>query len=384
METPFPFSQYVTGKNFVGRKADVTLLGNLLAQGEHVALSSPPKSGKTSLVQQTLFQMRLSGTPFTVGQLSCLNIRSTQDFLLRLGSTLVRMVASTPDEYSAVVKSFLEGTHFVFDPAAFAEREEVVSLGWELDGDDIRAMLSFPFRLAKERNIRLILIADAFHCTALMDNPDELLRPLDESLRRAREAGERGFSYLFLGSGVNAMHQIFAGSRLFSQDVERMSLSPIPDAEMAAHVIKGFLSSGKVMDLKLMEGACRLFDGHPWYINHFAAICDSMTRGFIPEAVLIDALDCLVSVHEPRFARMMASLTTHQVNMLRATLEGVTRFSSAEVIRRYDLHSSANVKRVKDALMKKEILSFEREEAPRILDPLFAYWVKKYYYEITA
>ena len=33
MDTPFPYSQYVTGKNFVGRKTDVTLLGNLLSQG---------------------------------------------------------------------------------------------------------------------------------------------------------------------------------------------------------------------------------------------------------------------------------------------------------------------------------------------------------------
>ena len=39
MDTAFPYSQYVTGKNFVGRGRDVTLLGNLLAQGEHIVLS---------------------------------------------------------------------------------------------------------------------------------------------------------------------------------------------------------------------------------------------------------------------------------------------------------------------------------------------------------
>ena len=54
METNFPYAQYVTGRNFVGRRSDVTLLGNLLTQGEHVVLSEPPKTGKTSLIQQTL------------------------------------------------------------------------------------------------------------------------------------------------------------------------------------------------------------------------------------------------------------------------------------------------------------------------------------------
>jgi hypothetical protein len=68
--------------------------------------------------------------------------------------------------------------------------------------------------------------------------------------------------------------------------------------------------------------------------------------------------------------------------MLKATVDGVTRFSSAEVIRKYGLNSSANVKRVKDALMKKEILQFDEADNPVIIDPLFEYWVKKYYFEV--
>ena len=76
IDTAFPYSQYVTGKNFVGRRADVTLMSNLLGQGENVLLSEPPKTGKTSLVQQALFSMRISGKVFTVGQFSTLNIRT--------------------------------------------------------------------------------------------------------------------------------------------------------------------------------------------------------------------------------------------------------------------------------------------------------------------
>ena len=72
----------------------------------------------------------------------------------------------------------------------------------------------------------------------------------------------------------------------------------------------------------------------------------------------------------------------YQVNLLKATLEGVVRFSSADVIRKYGLNSSANVKRVKDALMKKEILVFDDEDQPEFLDPLFEYWIKKYYFEL--
>ena len=382
METPFPYSQYVTGKNFVGRKADVTLLGNFLSQGEHVVMYEPPKTGKTSLVQQSLLTMRMTGKSFKVGQFSALNIRTLEEFLLRMGSTLVRMMASTPEEYGRLVKQYLAGTHFVFDPAAFADHDQVISADWELDAEDVKAMLRFPFRLAKERGERLILIVDEFQCVLFQDNPDALLRPLDAAMRAAREAGERQFSFILAGSAVNAMRSIFESSLLFHRQVNRVRLSPVEDSEMAAHVIRGFLSGGKVLDTKLMEGACRLFRGHLWYINHFAFICNSITRGYIMEPVLVDALGALVAIHEPRFVEMMGGLTTHQVNMLRATIDGVTRFSSADVIRKYGLNSSANVKRVKDALMKKEILLFDEADNPQIIDPLFEYWVKKYYFDV--
>ncbi|MBR3989764.1 MAG: ATP-binding protein [Bacteroidales bacterium] len=380
METNFPYAQYVTGRNFVGRRSDVTLLGNLLTQGEHVVLSEPPKTGKTSLIQQTLYSLRVKGVTFTVGQFSALNIRTPQDFVLRLGSTLLRMAGTTPAEFADLSRRFLEGTHFVFDPVAYEAEGRVLSLTWDLEAADVAAILSLPFRLAQERGDRIILIIDEFQCLAALDDPDAILRPLSNSLKENRD--NRRFSYVFAGSGVNAMKTIFRGSLLFHRLVERVKLSPVDEIEMADHIYRGFTSAGKVVEKELLQGACRLFRGHLWYINHFASICDGMTRGYLMEPGLVDALASLISVHEPRFVDMMSGLTTYQVNLLKATVEGVTRFSSAEVIRQYGLNSSANVKRVKDALMKKEVLEFDEDDKPTIIDPLFEYWVKKYYFEM--
>lgn len=380
MDTNFPYSQYVTGRNFVGRRSDVTLLGNLLTQGEHVEMCEPPKAGKTSLIQQTLYTLRAKGVTFTVGQFSTLNIRTPEDFLLRLGATLLRMAGTTPAEFADLCSRYLEGTHFVFDPVAYESDGRILSLNWDLDPSDINALLDLPFRLAQDRGDRLILIIDEFQCLSLLDNPDSILRPLSASLKENRD--NKRFSYVFCGSGVNAMKSIFRGSLLFHRQVERVKLSPVDEIEMADHIHRGFTSAGKVVEKELLQGACRLFRGHLWYINHFASICDGMTRGYLMEPGLVDALASLISVHESRFVDIVTGLTTHQISLLRATVEGVTRFSSAEVIREYGLNSSANVKRVKDALMKKEILEFDEDDKPTIIDPLFEYWVKKYYFEM--
>ena len=382
MDTPFPYDKFVTGKNFIGRKSECTVLQNLIGQHAHVALYEPPKAGKTSLVQQALYSMRYTQRAFTVGQFSVLNIRTVEEFLSRYGGTVIRMVASSPAEYGAIVGQYLGGTHFVFDPDAFADSDRILSLNWDLDDEDVKAVLRLPFRLAQDKGAPLLLVIDEFQNVLETEDGDRILRPLDAIIKEEADQGHRGFSFVFSGSMVNAMKQIFEGSRLFHRHVTRVRLSSVDEREIADHVVRGFLSGGKVLDKELLIGACRLFKNNLWYINNFASICDSMSKGYIMEPVLVDALGCLLSIHEPRFRSMVCGLTTHQINLLRATLEGNVRFSASEVIRKYSLNSSANVKRVKDALMKKEILTFDEEDKPEFLDPLFEYWIKKYYFEL--
>jgi hypothetical protein len=74
-------------------------------------------------------------------------------------------------------------------------------------------------------------------------------------------------------------------------------------------------------------------------------------------------------------------LTDHQLSLLRAVLDGVIKFSASDVIEKYRLNSSANVRRVKDALKKKEVLTFNEKDEPVILDPLFEYWVSNIYFD---
>ena len=95
----------------------------------------------------------------------------------------------------------------------------------------------------------------------------------------------------------------------------------------------------------------------------------------------MDALNIMISIHRHRFTTVTDDLTVHQLSLLRAILDGENKFSSTEVIEKYGLNSSANVRRVKDALKKKEIITFNDKEEAWILDPLFRYWIEKYYFE---
>ena len=71
------------------------------------------------------------------------------------------------------------------------------------------------------------------------------------------------------------------------------------------------------------------------------------------------------------------SLTTYQMNFLRAVIDGVhSEFATQEIINRYRLGSSANVSIVKRALVKKELIEIEKH-CVVIPDPIMKVWLKK-------
>ena len=245
------------------------------------------------------------------------------------------------------------------------------------------AAFRLPFRLAADSGTKMILTIDEFQNIGFTENDGDLiLRQLSAVIKEMAEEGNRSCCFIFCGSMVNAMKEIFERNLLLRRRVERVRLSQVSEKEIMEHVHKGFLAGGKSIKPELIEGACKLLKHNLWYINHLSYIADSRTRGYIFEPILVESLDCLISIHQPRFEAIMNSLTTHQVSLLRATVAGVTRFSSADIIRHYELNSSANVKRVKDALKKKEVLTFDEEDNPSFMDPLFEYWIRKYFFEL--
>ena len=378
MDKPFVYDNYVTGRAFVGRKYDCTILGNLLEAREHVVMYEPPKTGKMSLIQQTLFNMRAAAKQFMVIHVNMFNVRTLEDFLVKLGSAVIRPIFSTAVEYADVVEKYLSGTHFVFDKDRFALADEVVSMNWKADRNDVEMMFRLPFKLAAERGVPFHIILEEFQNIMNDKDYDDALKAMEKVLAER----DRSASYIFTGSRVNAMKYIFAEKKYFYRLVEYLQLQRVDDSEITEHIVRGFMIGGKVVERELIMGACDLFRGQMWYLNHFTSICDNLTKGYINEGVLMQALKALLSIHEPRFTAIVDDLTDHQLSLLRAVLDGVVKFSASDVIEKYGLNSSANVRRVKDALQKKEVITFNDKDEPVILDPLFEYWVGKHFFGI--
>ncbi len=383
MDTPFSYDKPVTGRYFVGRKSECTILANLLKAGEHVSIYEPPKSGKMSTINQTLFELRNAGVRFTAVFVDMLNVRTLSDFLTRFGTAVLRNSASTPEDYDAIVREHLAETHFVFDRIRFMNKDEIVSMNWTPDMNDVEKMFLLPQKLATRKEIPYIVIFKEFQNLMNDDLYDDVFKLMERRMKERERPNPYPATFIMSGSMVNAMKFIFEEKRYFYRQVNHLELLPVDEKEIIDHIVRGFLSGmGKSFDRNLAMGACELFRCNLWYMNHLASICDAYSKGFVTETMMADALASMIAVHEPRFISMINDLTDHQLSLLKAVLDGVVKFSASEVIERYRLNSSANVRRVKDALKKKEVLTFNDKDEPLILDPLFEYWVRRYYFEM--
>lgn len=376
----FNYSRPATGKNFIGRRQELSALGNLLTQGENIILYAPPKTGKTSLVEQALFNLRTLSRKTVTVRCSLLDVRSASDFALRLGSAILAATGSTPVEYADLAERHLDRSHLIFDPERYGGGSDILSLSWDADERDVRAVVELPYALARERGIQFIIVLDEFQNVLLTGSSDMICSRLEAAFE-AKDA-DAPVSFILCGSAVNAMKYLTGKRHFFHKSAVVLPLPAVDEKEIADYMNRIFLTGGKVPDRNLLLAVCRLLRCHLGYLNQYCAICDSATRGYLMAPAMNAALDALVSLHEPHFRARMADLTGFQVSLLRALLEGHDQFSSASVIRRYALHSSANVCRVKDALCKKEILSFDENDKAEILDPLFEFWARRDYFKI--
>ncbi len=162
MDSTFVYDKHVTGRNFIGRKSECMILANLLKGGEHVSIYEPPKTGKMSLIQQTLFNLRNEGMQFIVAFVDMLNVRTLSDFLIKFGTSVLKSAAYTPDALDALVKEHLADTHFVFDRMRFMTNDEYVSMNWNPDMNDVEKMLQLPKSIAEQKKTPYVVIFKEF------------------------------------------------------------------------------------------------------------------------------------------------------------------------------------------------------------------------------
>lgn len=163
-------------------------------------------------------------------------------------------------------------------------------------------------------------------------------------------------------------------TRQFKKDI---NLQKIGTSDWIEYICGRFKATGKQISPELAQKICEMVDNHSSYVQQLAWLVWIHTDKIATEENLEVAYQDIIDQNTPLFEKQTESLTTYQMNFLRAILDGVHReFTTQEVLHKYQLGTSANISIIKRALVKKELIEIEKREVI-IPDPIMKVWLKR-------
>lgn len=174
------------------------------------------------------------------------------------------------------------------------------------------------------------------------------------------------------------MAQIFESPSMpFYKFGDVMFLRKIERQHWVKFIVRQFRKTGKsITDVLADEIASRMED-HPYFVQQLAMETWLMSVKKCSGKNIEAAIESLLAKLSILYQRETDQLSNTQLNFLKALCLNETRFTTADVLQRYRLGSSANVSKIKKMLEQEEIIdSFETEI--QFTDPLFKLWFRKF------
>jgi putative archaeal ATPase len=368
---PFIFGVATSGDNFTDREKETERLLLNFRYGVNTVLISPRRWGKTSLVQKVC---RLAQSDeLKVVYLDIFSCRSDRDFYDAFAAAVLKQTSSKLDEWLENARLFLSRVTPKISVGTDPTTDFSISLEMNPKSNDIDEILQLPEKIARKKGYNIVICIDEFQQIAEFKDSKTFQKRL-----RAVWQLQKSVSYCLFGSKKHLMNEIFEKKSLpFYKFGDSIYLPKIGTADWIDYIRGRFEATGKRISKELAEKICQRVDNHSSYVQQLAWLVWIHTNGIATERDFEAAFQDIVDQNTPLFEKQTESLTTYQMNFLRAIIDGVhSEFTTQEIIRKYQLGSSANVSIVKRALVKKEIIEIEKHWVV-IPDPVMEVWLKK-------
>ena len=368
---PFVFGVATSGDNFTDRVKETERLVSNFRHGVNTILISPRRIGKTSLVQKVCNIVR--SEELRIVYLDIFSCRSERDFYDAFASAVLKQTSSKWDEWMENAKIFLSrvSPKFSFGPDPTSDFS--ISLDLNPKSSDANDILQLPEKIAQQKGCRIVVCIDEFQQIAEFEDSKNFQKRL-----RGVWQLQKSVSYCLFGSKKHLMNELFEKRSLpFYKFGDAVYLPKIGTEDWVNYICERFKATKKEISEELAGEICRIVDNHSSYVQQLAWLVWIHTQKVATTDNFAEACQDIIDQNTPLFEKLTESLTTYQLNFLRAVLDGVHQeFTTSEVLQKYSLGSSANVSTIKRALIKKELIEMENKRVV-ISDPLLKIWLRK-------
>jgi hypothetical protein len=373
LNNPFITSGYIAPPYFCDRERESALLIRELTGGNHVALISTRRMGKSGLIRHCFQREEIKGGYYTFF-VDIYPTKSLRDFVFSLSKEIF---AELKPKGKKALDVFLQSLKSVRSSLSF-DLSGMPS--WNIGLGDIRqaeATLDEIFKYLEAAEKPCLVAIDEFQQIAGYgtDNVEATLRTYIQQCRNAR--------FVFSGSQRHTMGNMFTSpARPFYQSVSMLHLESIPPEAYKRFAIRHFEAGDKRITPETIDALYEQFEGITWYMQKLLHTLYDLTPrgGSCDESILPATLQSILESYKYAYQETLFRLPGKQKELLIAiTKEGrVKSATSSEFVKKYRLTSASSVQSAMKGLLEKDFVTQELG-VYQPYDRFFALWLKATY-----
>ncbi len=358
----------VTGKDFIGREKELTLLMEYMKMGQSVVLVAPRRFGKTSLVLEALKRLEKQNyytafvDVFTNPTLDLLSSAITEEVLKN--HKLHKQFIAAKNSATALIqnlklKAVLDDFQFIIGFADNTKSE------WELMAESI----DFVDAFSKKHNVKMVCAYDEFGDIKKFDPKGDLVK-----LFRSKIQQQTNSTYIFSGSFESVMQNMFVSSKApFYRLARIIHLEYMEEEPLAAYLKTRFKQLKIKSPAEYPEEIVGLSQCHPYYtqLAFQQVVLFKTLNGHLPD---LDELTGLMLLAEKDYLEKVwedISNNREYVHTLRAIAK------NGENLYKRLKPKNINVARATKRLEGMGLLFRNNTRGWFISDPLLQHWIKK-------
>ena len=356
MKIPFVYGKIVSDNDFTDREEETRkLVSNFLSQ-TNTAIISPRRWGKSSLVNKAIEAVSKSNKAILFVKMNAFKCETPHDFYELFAKRTIECISSSAETLLSNAKEFISRLLpklSISDPASQYEMSFGIDLKNNPIGEDI---LDLPQQIGEFAE------TDKF-----------------QKILRSHWQEHADVAYSLYGSKKHMMLNIFGeyGSPFYKFG-DLMFLPKISRENWVAYIKDRFTETKKSISDDAAGHLADLVENHSYYVQQLAQYAWLRTDKVCSEEIVDAAFQGMLDSLNLQFVNLMDSMTEKQRSFLCAVCDGVKNLSSVETLSRYRLGTSGNIRIIKGALKKRDLIE-ETGHQVEIQDPLFKQWIRRVY-----
>ncbi len=346
---PFITKGYIDEEHFCDRKEETDKLIKNINNQINSTLFSPRKMGKTGLIQHIFSKISQQK------EINCLYIdlyatQNIHDFTQLLANAIFKTFPVKKSLANKFLDTFKNWRPIVsFDPLTGVPELSFDLTSQQINNQSISQLLKYlekldtPFAIAFDEFQQITFYPE--------ENVEAILRSTIQHLQNC--------TFIFSGSHATLMHQMFMSvKRPFYNSTSNVFLNKIAHNEYQIFIKNTFEKRGFRISIEAIDFILNFTTG---YTYHTQFICNQIfSLGYkkIDTQTTIKAILMTLDEHDSSFYQYRNLITNAQWTLLKALAKEEKVFMpySKDFIQKYQLGTTAMVKRILDSLLEKELV----------------------------